>query len=1067
MWIVKPIRLVMCGFGPYPEKTREIHFSDFEEKGLFLITGDTGAGKTTIFDAICFALYGETSGSYRDKKNLRSEYSKPEVKSYVEFEFSHQGKIYIVNRSPEYMRPALRGNKLTKESEKAVLTLENGETLEGSTAVNGRIRELLNIDFAQFKQIVMIAQGEFRELLNANTETRTKILRSIFLTQGYSAMENKLKSRVKASGDTKLALERSISQYFYGVKLESESPLFEEVQRKKEKLQEGFAIPYFDEITRLIDGIVEEDQGKSKQLIDDLHAGEKVLEKIAAGITTADSDNKMIARYHKLQNEKQELEREASVISQKQEHLEREKIATHEVKPSVDVWQDKKDSEKKAESDYQNKRAELARFAQRKEESESLLNAALLKEQEGQEKNLRVSMIEQSLPKYEEQKNLEEEKNSVWKKQKYLLEQEASLKEQEAKLKKEIETLVKFVEENKDRPAERIQLEHALDQTRKLEEQLDFIVVKDRKEYGRLQKDCDQAKEVANEVLLKYKEEEEEFQRLDHLYDLSRAGLLAEKLEEGMPCPVCGSVHHPKKAKLTAESVTEEEHKKAKTSLEKLREEKDREVGKAQTAKQKFEYFEEALIRKMQELLESSDVLDEKYSLEGRDCKELFCLSDLALARQIEKKEEQSDDLKALVLLCKNLEKNQKLLKEKREKNLPDIQKKLESCREDLGTVSKELTEVETRLGELEKLEYSSYDEAIRTMKSLKQQAADITKAVELARKAEKKAGEELEGCRQALAELEKAREYAEEEAEKAWSVVKDNLEKFAFDDLDVFLSLVRSEAELKKTEQEIADYEKAVSSNKSLLASAQKDAEGKEWMDLEELRMQEEIQRQKIRELRKQEKLVDSRIHTNQEAKENILSLRGDLETVTREYANCNRLCDLVAGKIPKSAKITLEQYIQGAGFDQIIAAANKRLYPMSDQQFELARVKENGNMGSKAFLNLEVKDNFTGKSRPVGNLSGGESFKASLSLALGLSDTVSANSGGIQMDALFIDEGFGTLDSKSIDNAMEILNNLSGKNKLVGIISHREELQSGIGQMIRVIKTKEGSKLEVDLGE
>ena len=170
--------------------------------------------------------------------------------------------------------------------------------------------------------------------------------------------------------------------------------------------------------------------------------------------------------------------------------------------------------------------------------------------------------------------------------------------------------------------------------------------------------------------------------------------------------------------------------------------------------------------------------------------------------------------------------------------------------------------------------------------------------------------------------------------------------------------------------------------------------------------------------------------------------------------------------GDIPNKAKITFEQYIQAAGFDNIIAAANRRLLPMSEGQYELCRKEDSDDKKSKTILNLEVRDNFTGHKRPVGNLSGGESFKASLSLALGLSDTVSSNMGGVQMDALFVDEGFGTLDRKSIENAMDILINLSGTDKLVGIISHREELMENIPQQIRVTKTKNGSRIEIDSG-
>jgi exonuclease SbcC len=248
-------------------------------------------------------------------------------------------------------------------------------------------------------------------------------------------------------------------------------------------------------------------------------------------------------------------------------------------------------------------------------------------------------------------------------------------------------------------------------------------------------------------------------------------------------------------------------------------------------------------------------------------------------------------------------------------------------------------------------------------------------------------------------------------------------------------------------------------------LIQAQADAAGKELVDEEAIQKLWNEQDTKVKEIRKNVSVVEQRIKNNLTRKENILSKREGLESACKEYSICQRLYSLVKGQTG-NGKITLEQYIQAAGFDGIVAAANRRLLPMSDGQYELYRQKGSLGKQSNNFLDLEVLDNYTGHRRPVGNLSGGESFKASLSLALGLSDTVSSNLGGIQMDALFVDEGFGTLDRKSIENAMEILINLSGSNKLVGIISHREELKESIPQQIKVKKTREGSRLDIELG-
>ena len=273
------------------------------------------------------------------------------------------------------------------------------------------------------------------------------------------------------------------------------------------------------------------------------------------------------------------------------------------------------------------------------------------------------------------------------------------------------------------------------------------------------------------------------------------------------------------------------------------------------------------------------------------------------------------------------------------------------------------------------------------------------------------------------------------------------------------------TEKEIADSEKIINDYYQKVETNKARLAEASREAEGRAPIDVEALKEAAEAQNNLVEEIRKDAGAVRYRMQTNREKQENITSQRGIYEEAGRKYTINARLYSLVRGQTG-NGKITLEQYIQASGFDGIIAAANRRLRPMSDGQYELYRQEDSLGKRSNTFLNLEVLDNYTGHRRPVGNLSGGESFKASLSLALGLSDTVSSNLGGIQMDALFVDEGFGTLDRKSIENAMDILVNLSGANKLVGIISHREELMENIPQQIRVTKTRNGSTIEIDTG-
>ncbi|MBP5470337.1 MAG: AAA family ATPase, partial [Candidatus Riflebacteria bacterium] len=299
---MKPIKLVMNAFGPYAGLTPEINFETFTEKGLFLISGDTGAGKTTIFDAICFALFGETSGEYRDTKNLRSGFAKEDDTTYVDFYFSHQGKKYHIHREPAQERLKKRKSKTAEseyklEPEKAILYFEDGKSTSKLSEVNDSIKEILHITYEQFKQIVMIAQGEFRELLQASTEERTKILRSIFMTDSYTKICDKLFTKLKFHKNLFDKHENSIIQYFDGLKISENSSFAENIEDLKEKNLLSKSIKNIDEMLELANNIISEDQVKQNQISEQLKLSQKELETNNTALTNAINNNKYIQRY--------------------------------------------------------------------------------------------------------------------------------------------------------------------------------------------------------------------------------------------------------------------------------------------------------------------------------------------------------------------------------------------------------------------------------------------------------------------------------------------------------------------------------------------------------------------------------------------------------------------------------------------------------------------------------------------------------------------------------------------------------------------------------------------------
>ena len=379
--------------------------------------------------------------------------------------------------------------------------------------------------------------------------------------------------------------------------------------------------------------------------------------------------------------------------------------------------------------------------------------------------------------------------------------------------------------------------------------------------------------------------------------------------------------------------------------------------------------------------------------------------------------------------------------------------------------MKQELTETSATLKTLEKLSFPDWETAKKEREQAETKKNKISDDITKAEEEKKKADDTVTAARSELKTLNGSFKQQKKDEEALKEKLNKEVGANGFSSVEEMLRYVVSEDDITSSDKVINEYNQAVATNKKLLSDAELDAKGKKVIDIEALKTVCDEQSSNVDLIRKNCSNSENRISTNEEKQKSILDRREELEKADHEYVICKKLYELVKGTTG-NGKITLEQYIQAAGFDGIIAAANRRLLPMSDGQYELYRQEDSLGKKSSNFLDLEVLDNYTGHRRPVGNLSGGESFKASLSLALGLSDTVSSNLGGVQMDALFVDEGFGTLDRKSIDSAMEILINLTGSNKLVGIISHREELMENIPQQIKVKKTKDGSQITVERG-
>lgn len=1059
---MKPIKLIMSAFGPYAGEMPAIDFTVFEDKGLFLISGDTGAGKTTIFDAICYALYGETSGKFRDTKNLRSEYANESTETYVDFYFYHQGRDYHVWRRPEYERKKQRGTGVTTVKENAIFYSGDSAPIEGITQVNKAVKDLLHIDEKQFKQIAMIAQGEFWALLNAKTDERTKILRTIFQTSGYNSIEFILKDRMDASEKLKSNIENSIVQYFNDAKADAEDKLAGQLSDLQVRARRSGSAWNLEEITEIMKALIKSDEDRLQTANNELKEVEKKFEDSKKELATAETNNDFIRKLEALKDKEQELKEKKKEIEEKEALLIRQKLATREVKPVYLSWEERSNAVKGLKEQISDKKADVEKAVKKAEEAEKAFENAKKDKPEADRLQKLVDKITEEKEKYQQRDKLSAEIIILKESIERFAKKEKELKEREEALKSRIDTLKKIQKDLKETPEK---LSRATAQGEKLADLLkDIKDIIDKKlpEWEKKKKSLKTKQDEFEGARKKFDDAKNEREHAERILENCRAGILAMGLKEGEKCPVCGSVHHPELAAIPGEAVTEEEFNALKEEETKLQGEKTDANTAAEIAKTELESFEDQLRTDILDCLENKFVeTDENY--EGLD--ELINGIKEAKKAVLDKIEENTKEQKALAKDNRTLTNADSELEKAQGKETETLNKDKEDFTAKKQNTETDKAKWEAVLKTLEGLSFDSWETADLERKKTEKKIKGISELIESSEKAKKKADEKHVSEQASLKTMEETLEKEEKEEKTRKETLDETIRNNRFDSVDEMLKFVLSEDEISGIDEEIAKYNQEVTTNKKQIEGAEKDAEGRKIIDIDALKKKCETEQGDVSVKRSIVYVIENRLDGNKDKLEKITSQESGLENARKENAICTRLYKLVRGTTG-NGKITLEQYIQAAGFDGIIAAANRRLRPMSDGQYELYRQERSLGKGSNTFLDLEVLDNFTGHRRPVGNLSGGESFKASLSLALGLSDTVSSNIGGVQMDALFVDEGFGTLDRKSIEGAMDILINLSEKKKLVGIISHREELMENIPQQIHVKKTKDGSRLTMETG-
>lgn len=926
---MRPIKLVLSAFGPYASKV-ELDLSKLGENGVYLITGDTGAGKTTIFDAITFALFGKPSGDIRDVKTLRSEYANEEIETYVELDFIYHDEEYHIYRRPEYTYTHVQKNGEVKQRSKATdayLILPNGDRIVKPTEVTKRVEQLLGMKRDQFRQIAMIAQGSFLEILNADTKERGRLFEKVFMTSKYSVLMDRLNQMAKESSialnDAKLRLQQIISDI----------RVPEILQEQYEQTLETFAMndiqPVYDLLDKIIIGAKEgiENLQKQKEQV------QKQLQKSRKEETEKTKQLQDLLSLEKLLKEKPVKEEKANRYT--------ERLKTDGEKYHIQI-----DALKKEQAQIEHELPEYAGLTK--------LTAKL-----AEIKKQGSSVLKDLETKTSLKKQLDEDITLKQKEAQILTDSELSLNKlfiKEEEIEKKISAFyhASMIQSN---------YQNAVDN---LKEKTQFLQEStDRK--AMLQKQYDDAQLS---------------------YFANQAGLLASRLIKGEPCPVCGSIEHPRPASYSDQFVTQEEINQYKKKADQV--EKEYQVAskacvdanlKMSTLQNELELVLKSVTEQTIPLRSVKTFIDE---------------------HTVQLKKEQKEISTRIKQLQQRSKRYQELLK-----MIPKLQQKLTALAEEVSQseitqakLSVEHEQIQKQVQETTaKLKYSSETEAKNRVAILAKQILEYQQQIDQLT----------------------------------------NESKLAMDEL-VYVS---AQIDMLKEKVESSIDEIPLQKNQLGLLQA----------EIENLQVQQEEILKSIHDTQMYESDA-------QDTKKKIKSESDAYQTKLSRYSSLRELADVAMGNGRSSKeKITLQEYVQIAYLDRMIHKANERYLSMSNQQYQLVRSAGTKDKRSHEALDLDVIDFSNGSIRPVSSLSGGESFIASLALALGMSDEIQSQAGGIQIDTMFIDEGFGTLDQDSLNNAIQTLMKLSGENRLVGIISHVKELKERIHKGIIVTKDLHGS--------
>lgn len=1000
-----PISLTLSAFGPYPD-TITIDFESFQEDGLFLITGPTGSGKTMIFDAMIFALYGKTSGQIRQTDSLRCDHALNEIPTFVEFSFSLHQQNYTIKRNPKYY---LEGKKTPKQPS-ALLTLPDGKMVEGIKEVNQKMISLLGVDDQQFKQICMIAQGEFTKLIMASSDEREKVLRELFHSETYQKLEEKLKVHLKTYQDK------------YDLLLNKRKDLMQELQ--VEDHQE-----YLSKQTKLIASQQKEYDDLKKDL--DQKKQQLQLYRLQNQRLIQLKDLKQqFQDLKKQENDYQELNKTVDTLKKAQETnylyisyiKQQKKLQTLKLNQEDFLKQ-----LKKLEKDYQEKKVQ-ADFLDYKQQTKEKLQNQIQETKQLINQIYQYQNDYQNLQTLKQQYRMLDEEHKLFLKKKEKFENGLQRDQERIQSEQQVQSKYELIKQQYVRLNEQKVKVHQLsdyyDQILKLNENKSDL----QEEYTVVEKQVDH--------------EKMQYNQMEKLYFRKQAGIFALQLKEDQPCPICGSLHHPHPAQIEKEGITKE----------KL----DQQAKKVKQQEHRLQDILQKILlsnQKKEMLVKQTKQLSSELNIQEEISKEIFIkeLDHLSKDEKRMKKEylELQDELKYIQKLKKSVALSLKDMSTYESKELKQAQS-LENIQVQIHQLSGKLDDSlrQYEIGEVNK----NYQQVQKEYRQLSLEIETIQQDYEKVKNKYLEIKTKISSLNQQIIQEQEIYD----ELDNKYHTALD-----AFINEEEFLNLKTQINQISILEKKYQDYLISLKSLNEQIISLENEVKDSTYVDLSSLSETIKEVNQQLRE--KNDDLEKLKIDYSLKEKmiKDIQKINQQLEKDEDTYQIYLDLYNLASGK--NNARVSIERYVLATYFENMLIYANVIMKQLSQGRYQLLRKDDAGKGRSQQGLELDIFDQESGNIRSIKTLSGGESFKAALSLALGLSRMVQDYAGGIELNTLFIDEGFGSLDSQSLDQAMNCLMELHHENKLIGIISHVSDLKDRIERQLVVERKQKQSVIQM----